>query len=158
MQYVKETVTQDNDEVAFRNFCAMPIESFLELVPFFFYLCHTFVGFNGQMFIQKSGVFVGSKVAPILSSLFLAKLDQKVQEKLPGSGKRIFRFIDDYLVLGSCSQLDAFKGTVLSCFKKHGNRLNFACELLTGNKLQFLDLTLSFDSYHTCYMYAARSE
>lgn len=76
MQYVKETVTQDNDEVAYKNFSGMPIESFLDALVF--YLRNAFVGFNGQMLIQKSAVSIGSKVAPILSSLFLAELDQKI--------------------------------------------------------------------------------
>lgn len=44
------------------------------------------------------GVCIDSRVAPILSEIFLAKVDRILKEKLEGFVKVAFRYVDDYLI------------------------------------------------------------
>src|SRR5690606_14069523 len=53
----------------FRNSVGMSLDSFLEIVTF--HLNSTVIEFNDDLFIQKSGICIGSCIAPVLSELYL---------------------------------------------------------------------------------------
>lgn len=142
MRCVKETITEDNDEVSFRNNAGISIDSFLELL--LFYLGSTVVSFENGLYVQKSGVCIGSRVAPILSSIFLGKVDRALQHDLDGIARHVFRYVDDYLVFVerrnfTCSMID-----VLKLFKQRGWGLTFTSEVPRNDVLQFLDLSIRF--------------
>lgn len=89
LKNVKLCICEDNDEVKFRNDCGVPVESFMEVL--FFYLSSTFVGWNEAIYVQKSGICIGSKVAPLLSDIFLARVDQSIHSAI-GSLAKNFPF------------------------------------------------------------------
>lgn len=97
MKSVKMCICDDNDEVKFRNHSGTSVENFLEILSL--YLKSTFIGWEGAMYVQNSGVCIGSKVAPILSDIFLARVDRNIHSGLLGMVKKVFRFVDDYLVI-----------------------------------------------------------
>lgn len=70
------------------------VETFLELLAL--YLESTAVGIGDELFVQKTGVCIGSSVAPVLSDIFLSGVDRAIQDCLSDSVK-IFRYVDDYL-------------------------------------------------------------
>ncbi|XP_075740700.1 uncharacterized protein LOC142786889 [Rhipicephalus microplus] len=84
--------------VAFQNTTCISGGAFLDLVSF--YLKSTYVEWNNEIFLQKNGVSIGSCIAPLLSDLYLAKLDRALNARLNGSSVlKTFRFVDDYLVI-----------------------------------------------------------
>lgn len=89
MAAVEEFINDNHDELAFRNSSGISVESFLELLSF--YLNSTYVGFKDDVFLQKSGVCIGCKVAPILSDIFLSKVDRDLDVSLSGMVKNVFR-------------------------------------------------------------------
>lgn len=63
LQSVRACIEEDNDEVSFRNKCGMSVDAFLEVLSL--YLGSTYVLFKNKVYIQKEGVCIGSKVAPV---------------------------------------------------------------------------------------------
>lgn len=153
---VKETITELNEETRFVDKCGISVQSFLELLRF--YLDSTFVSWQGDLFVQASGVCIGSRVAPVLSDILLSRIDRDLERDFEGWGTRIFRYVDDYLVfLDSVSSLHD-KVNILKAFRERGQGLQFTCEVPNEkNELQFLDLTLRFQDAHVCWLYAPRS-
>lgn len=65
---VKERKMEQKDESNFRTQCGITVEDFLE--PLFVYLKPTLIGWQGKMFVQRSGACVGSRVASGVSKIF----------------------------------------------------------------------------------------
>ncbi|CAN7945243.1 unnamed protein product [Ixodes hexagonus] len=138
----------------------MPVESFLELLRF--YLSATVVTFDGKTYIQKKGICIGSCVAPILCDIFLSQCDREIANRTSTKQiSRIFRYVDDYLVLLTCCPDDKETqviNSIRSDFLEGGKGLNFTYETPTNSVLQFLDLRLTFLQDHTCWMYSPRTK
>lgn len=75
----------------------LSVDSFLELLRF--YLDSTYVAFEDETFLQKSGVCIGSNVAPILSDIYLAKCDRAINGKVGDRVRKVFRYVYDYLLV-----------------------------------------------------------
>lgn len=92
--------------VSFQNEAGMSCSQFLELLQI--YLNSTFITWDNQCFLQKSGVCIGSCIAPILSDLFLSCLDRDISLQVQGTAVfKTFRYVDDFLIFIDCSS-DAF--------------------------------------------------
>lgn len=158
MKAVEECI-QSSGSVAFMNSTGLAVESFLELLTF--YLSSTYITFEGEIFLQKSGICIGSSVAPILSDLYLARCDRALAELLDCRVLRVFRYVDDYLVVFKDSlgpNRDSVCVEVLASFKECSPGLSFKYETPTGEGLQFLDLRLTLQPSHTCWAYEPRSK
>lgn len=120
----------------------------------------TFVIWNDKKFIQKSGICIGSCLAPILSDIYLAHPDRVVASKLDDSVVvKVCRFVDDFLILVDCAEehfLDIGHKTVAT-FQSSLQPLQLTCEFPVSNSLRFLDLELSCYSSHLCWMYRPRN-
>ncbi|CAN7984562.1 unnamed protein product, partial [Ixodes hexagonus] len=128
------------------------------------YLQSTVVEYSGRRYLQKEGVCVGSAVAPILSEIYLNSLDSSVLrvlfKQLEGSKvARIFRFVDDYLVLFDCDEegFGAEVSSVLTTFSESLEPLILTHELPVNSSIRFLDLRLDFLDTHACWVYEPRS-
>lgn len=98
MRCVNDCITEETDEVAFRNTCGMTVEPFLALLHL--YLQSTHVGFCDGTHIQAKGVCIGSKVASILSSIFLGSVD-RAGKGLSKENTQSIHLLMINLVLGS---------------------------------------------------------
>lgn len=91
--------------VSFQNEAGISCQ-FLQVLQL--YLNSTFITWDNQCFLQKSGVCIGSCIAPILSDLFLSYLDRHISLQVQGTAVfKIFRYVDDFLIFIDCSS-DAF--------------------------------------------------
>ncbi|XP_075539153.1 uncharacterized protein LOC142573775 [Dermacentor variabilis] len=153
---VKEALTLNNDEFRFTQDCGMPVESFLELL--LFYIGNTVVKWGSSMFVQKSGVCIGSKVAPVLSDIYLSRVNRKLQNNLKELAVHTFRYVDDYLVFCSRDNYTKKATDILKVFRECGGGLGFTLEIIQGNMLQFLDLCLTFQDEHVCWHYSPRAK
>ncbi|KAH9371864.1 hypothetical protein HPB48_008713 [Haemaphysalis longicornis] len=93
---MKESIDQ-NGVVKFQNAAGLTAKGFIELFSLF--LKSTFAKWNKSVYLQTSGVRVRSCVSPLLSDLFLGRVDRilaPLQQSL--NNVRIFCFVDDYLV------------------------------------------------------------
>ncbi|KAM7297286.1 uncharacterized protein ISCGN_022439 [Ixodes scapularis] len=139
----------------FQNASGIPTGGFLDLLRL--YLISSLVEYEGEIFIQRSGVCIGSCLAPILSEIFLFFVDRAVQEDLArsGSGCRIFRFVDDYLVVHPSSTSDV---SLRLAFAANAGGLSFTKEDASQEGLQFLDLRLTPSSHGLCWSFQQRSQ
>ncbi|KAH7931542.1 hypothetical protein HPB51_029816 [Rhipicephalus microplus] len=151
MTSVKECIG-NNDEMEFVSKCGISVPSFLELL--FFYIKHTYVGWKGKNFVQRSGICIGSKVAPVLSNIFLARVDNDLVTGLDGLVQKVYRYVDDYLLLINSDNFDSRVDEVLRVFGNKGRGLTFTREVPKNGKLRFLDLQLSFQQKHVCWMFS----
>lgn len=111
---------------------------FNELLPF--YLDRTFVSFEGEVYVEKEGICIGSRVAPVLGQIFLAQFDNIIFERLGGEEIfKIFRCLCDYLVIdlptnkfSNAVTVDLL-GTLAAC----AHRLNFTRERTSEGRIQF---------------------
>lgn len=102
----------------FRNTCGMTVEAVLELLEV--YIRNTHNGFGEGTFVQTKGVCIGSKVVLALSDIFLGTVDRGSERNLEGVVKKMFRYVDDYLTLGSNTDAEPFK--------KEGSRYLHSCD------------------------------
>lgn len=66
----------------FQNSANVTVDGFLELLEF--YLRSTFAEWDGNYYVQKQDVCMGSCLAPVFSNLILAHLDRCLTECLEG--------------------------------------------------------------------------
>lgn len=156
---VRESI-EENGSITFQNQCGIHVDSFLELLKF--YLSATAVSFNDTSYIQKKGICIGSCVAPVLCDIFLAKCDRDIANTIAGAHvTRIFRYVDDYLVLLRERPVDNEIQTlchIRSSFLEQAEGLKFTYESPENDTLQFLDIRLTFMDDHTCWVYSPRSK
>ncbi|XP_040069744.3 uncharacterized protein LOC120842657 [Ixodes scapularis] len=155
MRCVKECITDLNDEVAFRSQCGIPVEGFLEVLSFC--LRATFIGWHDKVYVQKSGVCIGSRVAPVLSNIFLAKVDRALDGLLKAPAKKIFRYVDDYLVFVDKGNFSRTLDFALKTFKEQGLGLRFTFETPKDQTIQFLDLSVDVSQSHVCWWHHPRT-
>src|SRR5690606_10449208 len=77
-------------------------KTMVELVEM--YLRSTVCLVEGEWVVrQKSGICIGSRVAPVLSDLVLAEIDNKIRETfeqaIVSQKLVVFRYVDDYLII-----------------------------------------------------------
>lgn len=145
-----------NDECEFVNKCCVSVRSFLELLSC--YLRSTVIGFEGKLYLQREGICIGSRIAPVLSNIFLGCIDEDIEQELGWCGVKIFRYVDDYLVIVDESKSSRTLGDVLDVFKRVGKGLKFTYEVPQQNELRFLDLMLSASHDHICWEFWPRSK
>ncbi|CAN7939463.1 unnamed protein product [Ixodes hexagonus] len=83
----------------FQNSFGIPLSGLIELLQL--YLRSTMIEQGGKVFIQKSGVYIGSCLAPVLSEIYLCFVYRAIYEELQSTvpGCRVLRYLDDYLVV-----------------------------------------------------------
>lgn len=132
---------------------------FLELLEF--YLQSTVIQFDERFFVQRSGICIGSELAPILSDLYLSSFDQRVSDRLcEKSDYTIMRYVDDFLVIVNGVAVEDAEGTVrkvVDLFRGSSDVLKFTWEVPVQNKMRFLDLELAFENSHVCWKYHPRA-
>lgn len=132
------------------------MEAFLELLMV--YLQSTVVGVGKDLYVQKAGVCIGSAVAPILSDMFLSRVDRKVSDSLAGTAEHILRYVDDYLVFVPKDNYNQNVINVLKVFRENSCGLKFTIECVQDKSLQFLDIKLLFKADHVCWRYSPRAK
>ncbi|KAH8024116.1 hypothetical protein HPB51_021737 [Rhipicephalus microplus] len=156
LQSVKECIGNQEDEHEFTSRSGVSVEGFLEVLRC--YLEATLVTWKGKVFAQKSGVCIGSCVAPILSTIFLAKVDRAIQGSLFDLAIKVFRYVDDYLVFVDRCVFIRKMINVMKVFREQGHGLTFTCEVPRNDALQYLDLQLAFSPDSICWRYKPRSQ
>ena len=102
--------------------------------------------FNDELFIQKIGTAMGTKVAPTYACLFMGNFeDEFLNEKWNGVlPKSWLRYIDDIFFLwnGSVEDLEEFMKEI-NC---HNNHIKFTAQYDVKTKsVPFLDMQVSID-------------
>lgn len=108
--------------------------------------------------MRKSGICIGSCVAPTLCDIFLSYFDRDLQTALSSLVINVFRYVDDYLVLVHSPSLDKNRDKIIENFEKNEHALRFTHEVPYDKILQFLDLELSFRADHLCWSYSPHSK
>lgn len=144
--------------VAFQNSVGISNSNFLELLTFYFN--STFSTWNESVYLQSNGIGIGSCIAPILSDIYLAHHDRLLDSQVDESVARVFRFVDDFLVLMTCAVTDAGASVskVLSIFHTCLDPLVLTHETPSEGKLRFLDLAMFLKNSHVCWRYEPRCQ
>ncbi|CAN7996196.1 unnamed protein product [Ixodes hexagonus] len=126
--------------VSFQAKAGISVGAVLELLTC--YLKATVLDFNGDCYIQRKGVCIGSAVAPVLTEFYLNALDRKITEfvgSLGVGGVLVRRFVDDILV---CAPNQPSATEIHNFILTAAPELKFTSESAKDGKLQFLDLQL----------------
>ncbi|KAG0432358.1 hypothetical protein HPB47_020938, partial [Ixodes persulcatus] len=85
--------------VKFQNSSGAFIDVFIHLIRL--HLQSTLVEYHGKVYRKRSGVCIGSCLAPAFSEVYMAAVDCAVLRELGivAPGVHIFRYVDDYLVI-----------------------------------------------------------
>lgn len=110
------------------------------------------------MYRQRSGVCIGSKVAPVLSNIFLARVDRNIDKRGEDVVIKVLRYVDDFLVFVKKCDFKQTVTEVVQIFHNNGFGLQFTHEVPNNNQLQFLDVKLYLTNAHVCWEYSPRSE
>ncbi|KAM7312836.1 reverse transcriptase domain-containing protein [Ixodes scapularis] len=149
MPILRETI-EEHGVTPFQTAAGINIDAFLELLGV--YLTATVISYEGLDYVQKSGICIGSRVAPHLCDLFLAACGRHIQSTLNDARvKAIFRYVDDFLILCSTdieSEENGCRSTIMKSFHECCPDLLFTHELPVGKSIKFLDLALEFKDGH----------
>ncbi|XP_042150172.1 uncharacterized protein LOC121838157 [Ixodes scapularis] len=139
----------------FQNASGIPLSGFIQLLQL--YLRSTMIEQNGEVFIQKSGVCIGSCLAPVLSEIYLSFVDRTIDEELRSivPGCQVVRYVDDYLVIHPTGTP---VHSISPCFLSAAGSLNFKREDPTEEGLQYLDIRLNTTETGICWAFRQRSE
>lgn len=124
---VKEAIKEYIGEFEFTQHGRMALQSFLEL---WFYL-NTIAKWSDGLFVQKTGMF--SRVAPVLSDLYLSHENSKLQENLKDLAGSAFRYVDNYLVFFARNNNNITRTDIFKVFCECGNGLDVTLELINDN-------------------------
>lgn len=92
---------EESEKIPFQNLCGLTV-GFLELLAY--YIGSTVVSFEGELYSQKSGTCIGSRVpaAPVLCDIFLGisltRQFQKKRKMEETDNLNLFRYVDDFCV------------------------------------------------------------
>ncbi|XP_075553770.1 uncharacterized protein LOC142586392 [Dermacentor variabilis] len=126
-------------EVRFQNAVGTSVANFLDLLQV--YLRSTVIQHNEEFYVQKNGICIGSRIAPIMSDLWLAHYDRLLQEQLSTIPvKKVSRYVDDFLVILSAHPNEAttLVDQVFEKFKCIYRGLTFTRELPEKGQIRFL--------------------
>ncbi|XP_049270946.1 uncharacterized protein LOC125758156 [Rhipicephalus sanguineus] len=143
--------------VRFQTECGIPVSRFLELLSF--YLKSTYISWDDKPFIQKDGICIGSCIAPILSDIFLSRIDRSINLHLDILNiKKVFQYVDDYLVLLTNDTVadEAGLAKIISQFSECFKPLTLTHELPESNAIKFLDVLFTFHPNRICWAYQPR--
>jgi hypothetical protein len=128
--------------IEFQNSVGLDVFQFKELVGICMKSSVVEDDVSGELFLQKKGICIGSRIAPRIADLYTARINRKIWQELLTEGVLervwIMKFVDDYLVLfKKAISLDLIK----SIFMMHKGGLDFTVEESNGKgEIQFLDL------------------
>ena len=99
--------------------------------------------FDGQIYVQKEGVCMGSSLAPVLANIILTEFERVIVSDLINDGVIKFykRYVDDTLVLIKPSDISS----VLAKFNSFDRNLNFTVDTFPDGLIHFLDIKVSVD-------------
>jgi hypothetical protein len=102
--------------------------------------------FEGKIYIQKEGLFIGNSLSPILAEVFMGNLEKKAQNE--AWFPRLWqRYVDDIFAI-------ARKGTeaeILSHLNGMHGAIRFTLEVECSGKLPFLDLEVNRSGDRLCF-------
>lgn len=137
--------------VRFQSSAGIAVSDFLRILEL--YLQSTAIYIDGDLYIQKTGICIGSSIAPMLSEIYLRTIDDAVVSFVSAFRSPfvlVKRFVDDLLLL-SCDD----KGFINECHNEivaAAPELVFTVEHPTDNCLQYLDLRILFNE-GLCWSY-----
>ena len=96
---------------------------------------------NNELFEQKDGLFMGSKLSPILSNIFMAFFFNLIKIKGIYLPKNWFLYVDDLLLIWdkSIKEFDGFYSSINNLYPEY---IQFTYELEENNAMPYLDLFL----------------
>jgi hypothetical protein len=149
---------QDFGEVKFRSKLFMEVDGFIKLIKL--YLKSTYILYNGKYYTQITGICIGCRIAPILSKIYLGKVNRQIQVDIDSRGARdlirLILFVDDYFCL-YLRNLDV--SWIREKLELYSKSLVFTMELPEQNKLQFLDIRVTdLEEVGICWQYIQRTE
>ena len=99
--------------------------------------------FDGQIYVQKDGVCMGSSVGPVSANIILTKFERVIVSELINDRVIKFykRYVDDTLVLIKPSDISA----VLTKLNSFDPNLKFTVDTFPDGLIHFLDIKVSVD-------------
>lgn len=122
----------------FQSQSGVNVGSVFNLVEF--HLRSTVTNIHGKLFLQKSGICIGSRISPVLSELYLRIIDLSLADLLTQFSASVVltgRYGDDILV---CTLDSAFGELVKVWFLQAAPELTFSVEEAQGGRLQCLGI------------------
>jgi hypothetical protein len=105
--------------------------------------------FEGKIYKQKEGLFIGNALSPILAEIFMGKLEEKAKEH-SWFPRTWYRYVDDVIAVVKTGE----ETNILNELNKRHEAIKFTLEVEEAGSLPFLDLRLirengkiSFDIY-----------
>jgi hypothetical protein len=133
---------------------SMSPSSLVELLDL--YLRSTVIDFQDSMYVQKSGICIGSQLAPFLTNIYLNHFDNNATSMVSNNSSIyvLERYVDDVLVIGDVS-IDV--RSIISEITSAAPEMQFT-EEVGGEVLQFLDMCLSKSSSGgLCWKYGKKT-
>lgn len=117
------------------------IDEFISLLRII--LKYNYFKFNGDIYLQKDGLSMGSSISGLLADIFINHLENRFFSENPTWAAKIiyyFRYVDDTLLLVKGNE-DVIN-SIVAIFNNLHEKIKFTCEVQTNNSINFLDLSI----------------
>ena len=96
--------------------------------------------FNGEIYLQKDGVTMGSPLVPVVADIFMASLENTTLLPYIGDFHFYKRYVDDILCM---TEETVDLQELLRCFNSKHSNTNFTLECEKDEEIHFLDVVLT---------------
>jgi hypothetical protein len=100
----------------------------------------TFFKFEEQLYAQKTGLAMGSKISPCLSDIYMETLVKKAKETYPKQPIYIKKYVDDFIFIYNSKEIQA--SDYLNHLNSIDPNIQFTLEEENNKQLPFLDIML----------------
>jgi hypothetical protein len=152
MEIVKEQIVKFG-VTEFVSKTGMEVFEFLELLEICLRTSVIKFDLNNELYIQKSGICIGSRIAPKIADLFTAKINKAIagefEVEISKGMIKFFKYVDDYLVL---FHRDIELQLIKAAFDRNKLSLEFTVEELDEHlHIQFLDILVITKPKGVCW-------
>ncbi len=136
---LRTLITTEEGLAQYEETTTLTVDAFMALlrlvVKDFYFMWH------GQLFRQKQGLPMGSRLSPVLANIFLEELEEVVLNSIPRPPKFYARFVDDLFIIYNrflCPSDD-----LLRLFNEQHSQIRLTDEHEEQGHLNYLDLTIN---------------
>jgi predicted GIY-YIG superfamily endonuclease len=103
-----------------------------------FTLENTFFELEGEIYVQKSGLAMGSPISPLLADIFMEDFFEKFFKNFKIKLQLFSKYVDDCICVYNCKKIDEQK--LLDQLNSKSQHIQFTIEKEEHNSLPFLDI------------------
>lgn len=133
---VEESVSLLSEWIESQDISDVDVQLYIRLVKLV--MKQRWIEFQGKIYLQKEGLFIGNSLSPILAEVFMGNLEKGIESK-DWFPRVWYRYVDDVVAIVKKGE----ESVILEELNQQHRAIRFTLEVENLGVLSFLDLKLS---------------